>query len=193
MEDRYTVLESLKKRLVSINIFSSASDEMKVLDEAMDLVLDAETTPNFAQEQLIELQIRLNQCERVKNKATTLLKKHEDEYSYLKLFDNKKIGIVGGHPTDIKNLKKGLESRAKGAKITFRETYDGSPRNHKKLKEKYRGMDLIVALTGYTGHALTRHVDMLEKEVGIHVIRVDGAPKDISDLFDEIVSLLREP
>lgn len=196
MEERYSVLEGLKIRLVSLNIFSSASDEMKVLEEAMDLVLGAETLPDEPpskfqelQDSLIDVQSKLNQCECLKDRMSARLQKLETSTNYSNLLSNRKFGIVGGHQTDIEAVKKAIQGAAAGAKIKFRETSDKSVPPHNKFKEKYQDVDLLIVITGHAGHALTGHADMMEK-VGLPILRFEKVPNDKAALLQDIRFIL---
>jgi hypothetical protein len=197
MEDRYSVLEKLRKRLVSLNLFTRASEELDILDKAMELFLEAETTPDGEvpalhdlQSECIHLQTMLNQCESSKDRLGARLRGYQSTERYFEVFNKRKIGIVGGHQTDAEKLKSAITELSKGAKIKFRETYDASTPDHRVFREKYRDVDIIIAFTGYTGHSMTKHVDMIEKEEGVSVVRLDKAPRDMEGLLLDIECML---
>ena len=190
MVERYTTLESLKKKLLRLNVFTPASKELKALDYALDAVLDQETAPeqhrkSFAQTQdgLIECQFRLDKCEKEKEKFLSHLKTIYRTHDNHKLHNKQRISIVGGHATDVKKLKDSIQGFAPDANLKFKETVDQRPPPHNIFHQKHGRADLIIALTGYVGHALTEHVDLIEKESGIPVLRYERRPKESEDLL----------
>jgi len=129
MENRYSVLEGLRKKLVSLNLFTRVSDELDALDEVMEWILEDETTPDDGksgfqdlQKKCIHLQTMLNQCESSKDRIRECLQTYKSNQSHFEIFNNKKIGIVGGHRTDVEKLRLAIQEESKDAKIKFKET-----------------------------------------------------------------------
>lgn len=194
MEDRCSVLEGLKQKLLSLNTFTGASKELLILDEAIDLILDFETAPGNLEElqkECVDLQTQLNQCESFKKRIGETLQKVQSDKCNFEAFNNSKIGIVGGHRTDVEKLKSAINEASKGARIKFQETYDNSVPTHRKFREKYKNVDVVIVITGYAGHDLTEHADILEKQEGTPVIRLGRTTIDMQQLLLEIQCALK--
>ncbi|PPI78391.1 DUF2325 domain-containing protein [Marinobacter flavimaris] len=194
MEDRYTLLEKLRKRLVSLSIFSRAAEEIAALDKAMDLILEEQTTPDgkSSLEVCRSLRTQLSQCEASKVRISRTLADYEASKNHFKTLDHKKIGIVGGHPTDAKSLKAAFDSLCSEARVKFKETIGKSTPDHQTFREKYSDVDLLIVFTGFVGHSLTRHADMIEKEEGITVIRLEKMPSEYRSIMAEILCALKD-
>lgn len=195
-EDTYAKLKRARERLLELNSLSSTLSEIEAIDDAINRYLESETAPcepsSFVHEHVLELEKRLRQCEASKIRLSSSLTEQRNSREIAKLFNSAKIGIVGGHPTDVKALKDAILAQAADAKIKFKETFEGAVPPHRDFREKYQGVDVLVALTGFTGHAMTKHVDLLEQEANVPIIRVDSASRDIKQLIQDIVAILKE-
>ena len=195
-EDTYDFLLKARDRLLKLNSLSSASNELEAIDDAINRYLEAETDPSEYTENdqkvLVDLEKRLRQCEASKIRLSRCFTEQKNSREIAKLFNNTKIGIVGGHPTDVRTLKDAISAQAPGAKIDFKETVEGSVPPHRLFREKYHGVNVLIALTGFTGHAMTKHVDLLEDESKVPVIRVDSASRDIDQIIRDIITILKD-
>ncbi len=187
INDKYNRLNKLKNRILKHNIFSSASKEYNDFEEVIDLLLEKETSPIDFEQEIQALNIRLNQCIAGKKRALSSLERNIEKNTLKKIFDKRKIGIVGGHRTDREELIKYIKLVGNGASIKFQETPPENVPPHRKFKEKYRDMDVIIAITGYVGHSLTNHVGKIEKECNIKTIFI----ADLSDIDTFIKELIQ--
>lgn len=190
VEDKYSRLLKVKEKLLKRNLFTSASKEIADLEEAIDLVLEKDTDPANFNEEIQALHIKLNQCMSGKKRALSALDEATKSKRLRDLFNNKKIGIVGGHQKDRLKLKEYILNISHGAKIKFQETPPENVTSHRKFREKYSSVDIIIAITGYVGHALTNHVGMIEDEHKISSIYVEDL-SDVDTLLNEIIQTLR--
>ena len=186
INDKYNRLNKLKNRILSHNIFSSASKEYNDFEEMIDLLLEKETSPLNYEQEIQALNIRLNQCIAGKKRALSSLEVNIEKKNMKKIFDKRKIGIVGGHRTDRDKLKEHITTTGNGASIKFQETPPENVSSHRKFKEKYSDMDVIIAITGYVGHSLTNHVGLIEKERNIKTIFIPDL-SDIETLIKELI------
>jgi len=194
-EDTYGFLLKARERLLKINSLSSVQSELDAIDDAINCYLEAETDPSdymaIAQEQMLDLEKRLRQCEASNIRLSRYFTEQNNSREIAELLKKSKIGIVGGHPTDVQNLKDAINAQALGAKVDIKETREGNVPPHRVFREKYQGVNVLIALTGFTGHSLTKHVDLLEEETNVPVIRVDSASRDIDQLILDIIAVLR--
>ena len=180
-------------KLYELQHTSSDLRRIELVDDLLSNLFDEnnssekhEASFDQLQKDLVGLQLRLNECEKTKQKYSSCLKSVETNINLFNLLNKRTIGIVGGHKTDAKNIRAMIQSFATDAKLDFPMTLDQSVPPHKTFREKYSNADLIITLTGFTGHALTEHAKKLENELKVPVIIYEKPPTDPDSLLLDI-------
>jgi hypothetical protein len=173
------IVEKIKRKA---SFFSTASvielvDELQ--DDYLDLLIE-ELEPIdqiFLNEKIIQLsdcQKELGLCLMEKEELCAQLNESVQDKKRRVILNNKKIGIIGGHPKTVFKIKGFLEKRFSGSDIKIKETPSDSGIDLHTLNEKYKNFDVLIINTDHIGHDLSGKAETVAKNNGILVVRSDS-------------------
>lgn len=174
------MIELIEKVETSVSLIRSGK-EQDVINELLKMVEQMEESPtdrNQLQNKIFELEHHLGACQSERDSISCKLAQFEINKDKLNKLLGKRVGIIGGHVTDIRKIETmldhdlGIKSKATGG--------EGSPPPYAELKDKYCKVDLLIILNGYAGHALTGSAERLSDEFGIPKVY------DSADLLNSI-------
>ncbi|TRX57170.1 hypothetical protein [Thalassomonas sp. M1454] len=201
--DKAERLESLKNKLNDMGFFTSAKEEETTIVEAIDTLMEIESNelPNEValkigelEEELKIVRKSLSSCEVGTETLASELYTYTEKSENKRLLENRKIGIVGGHKTDIQKIKDKFKEVSSGAKIKHPQT-DGEKNSgcppYSVFKEKYQHVDVLIVITGYAGHDLTGLADKLEDEQNVYTIRIEK-PNNLNAIVQRVITSLKQ-
>lgn len=175
------MLELIGKVESSVSLIRSGK-EQDIIDELIEMAdrhaIELSTEGNDLENSMAQLKQLLDECRSERDSISCKLNQHALDKEKLKKLKGKRVGIIGGHVTDIRKIETmldqdlGIKSKATAG--------EGSPPPYSTLKEKHSSADLLIILTGYAGHSLTVNAERLSEEFGIKKIY------DSADLLNSI-------
>lgn len=175
------MLELIGKVERSVSLIRSGK-EQDVIDELLEIAdrhdMELSTAGNDLENSMAQLKQLLDECRSERDSISCKLNQHALDKKKIKKLNGKRVGIIGGHVTDIRKIEAmldqdlGIKSKATAG--------EGSPPPYPTLKEKHYNADLLIILTGYAGHSLTGNAERLSEEFGIKKIY------DSADLLNSI-------
>jgi len=164
-------MELIGKVETSVSMIRSGK-EQDVIDELLEMVardeLNFSEVENELENNISQLKQLLDECRCERDLISCKLAEHLLDKAKIKKLLGKRVGIIGGHSSEIKKIETMLNQDL-GIKIRSTPG-EVSPPPYSKLKDKYRNADLLIILNGYAGHALTDNAERLSDEFGISKI-----------------------
>jgi len=190
LSERNDIISKFKNELTNISFFSShkkieilfvdvidfmARNKQSIEDEILDNLGEIEDSNKELQNELTNCNSLSLELEEKNERLQKKIFSTHQEKEIRKKLKNKKIGIIGGHLTDINYIETALKEIE--SSMSFKKTEGGKNQAvppSSILNNKYKSCDLIVVITNYTGHGLTRAAEKLSKNNNIPHIMENG-------------------
>ncbi|MGL4474987.1 MAG: hypothetical protein ACRCT7_11130 [Shewanella sp.] len=184
----------LYKKLIShLNdfFFVSELEKLKSVEDVCGFILEKYTEPSMSPlgVDVLELQFQLEECRKNKKLADNAIASMNITNELIKVFKNKRIGLIGGSPQERLAFKEYVTKKIGKDVVKFKESEPDIVKAHSKFKEKYLEFDAIVLVYGCIGHDLSRHVQKLRDDSAFHgqVLNYEClSGKNVDDAFNSL-------